>query len=303
MGVLPCPLSHSASLAASVVLPEPCRPASMITVGGTLANRSRRSSPPRMPTSSSLTILTTCWAGFSAPETSSPLARSLTRAMNCLTTGSATSASSREMRISRAVASMSAADSRPRPRREEKTCVRRSDRVSNTRPRLPNGLRYPRPVGPMPRPGPRHPWSIAPWLIALWLITQRGQDRVRDRAAQFGVGQRLAVTVGHVEHVDHLPPERLHPPPAHAQPPLPQRPADPPEQAGSVLGPHLHHGRGLGRVVDHAHLGRGTIRGARPDRTRAALVPVLDRQPPLNHPAQVRGHQGGVGRVAELRLR
>ena len=52
--------------------------------------------------SSSLTILMTCWAGFSAAETSSPLARSLTRAMNCLTTGSATSASSRAMRISRA---------------------------------------------------------------------------------------------------------------------------------------------------------------------------------------------------------
>ena len=90
--------------------------------------------------SSSLTILMTCWAGFSAAETSSPLALSLTRAMNCLTTGSATSASSRAMRISRAVASMSAGDSRPRPRREEKTCVSRSERVSNTRPRLPGGL-------------------------------------------------------------------------------------------------------------------------------------------------------------------
>ena len=136
-GVLPCPLSHSASLAASVVLPEPCRPASMMTVGGTLANRSRLVSPPRMPTSSSCTILMTCCAGFSAAETSSPLARSLTRAMNCLTTGSATSASSRAMRISRVVASMSAADSRPRPRSAEKTCVNRSDRVSNTLSRLP----------------------------------------------------------------------------------------------------------------------------------------------------------------------
>ena len=42
-----------------------------------LGEASRRVSPPRMPTSSSLTILTTCWAGFSAPETSAPLARSL----------------------------------------------------------------------------------------------------------------------------------------------------------------------------------------------------------------------------------
>ena len=74
----------------------------------------------------------TCCAGFSAPETSSPLARSLTRAMNARTTGSATSASSSAIRISRAVASMSAGDSRPLPRREEKTCVSRSERVSNT---------------------------------------------------------------------------------------------------------------------------------------------------------------------------
>ena len=50
----------------------------MITVGGFLANRSRRVSPPRIVTSSSLTILTTCWAGLSAWLTSSPRARSLT---------------------------------------------------------------------------------------------------------------------------------------------------------------------------------------------------------------------------------
>ncbi len=109
----------------------------MITVGGTLANRSRRVSPPKIVMSSSCTILITCWAGFSAAETSSPVARSLTRAMNCRTTGSATSASSSAMRISRAVASMSAADSRPLPRSEEKTCVSRSDRVSNTKLRVP----------------------------------------------------------------------------------------------------------------------------------------------------------------------
>ena len=36
-GVWPCPRSQRASLPASVVLPEPCRPASMITVGGCLA--------------------------------------------------------------------------------------------------------------------------------------------------------------------------------------------------------------------------------------------------------------------------
>ena len=48
-------------------------------------------------------------------------ARSRTLAMNSRTTGSATSASSSAILISRQVASMSAWDSRPRPRSEEKT--------------------------------------------------------------------------------------------------------------------------------------------------------------------------------------
>ena len=104
----------------------------MITVGGVLAKASWRVWPPRMPISSSLTILTTCWAGFSAPETSAPLARSLMRAMKARTTGSDTSASSSASRISRAVASMSASVSRPLPRRPASAPVNRSDRDSNT---------------------------------------------------------------------------------------------------------------------------------------------------------------------------
>ena len=50
------------------------------------------------------------------------------------TTGSATSASSSAMRISRAVASMSASESRPLPRRLARAPQRRSERVSNTCP-------------------------------------------------------------------------------------------------------------------------------------------------------------------------
>ena len=50
----------------------------MMTVGGFFANCRRRCSPPRIATSSSLTICTTCWAGFSALLTSSPSARSRT---------------------------------------------------------------------------------------------------------------------------------------------------------------------------------------------------------------------------------
>ncbi len=131
-GWCPCPLSQRASLPASVVLPEPCRPASMITVGGCLANCSRRVSPPRTPTSSSCTILMTCCAGLRALCTSEPRARSLTELMKARTTGSATSASSRASRISRAVASMSASVSRPLPRSLVKIPLSRSLSVSNT---------------------------------------------------------------------------------------------------------------------------------------------------------------------------
>lgn len=131
-GAWPWPLSQRPSFPASVVLPAPWRPASMITVGGCLAKRRRRVSPPRMPTSSSLTILMTCWAGFSAWETSAPVARSLICLMKARTTGSATSASSSAIRISRAVASMSASDRRPLPRRFLNVAARRSERVSNT---------------------------------------------------------------------------------------------------------------------------------------------------------------------------
>lgn len=44
------------------------------TVGGFDAKAIRMASPPRVAVSSSLTIFTTCWAGFSAPESSSPTA-------------------------------------------------------------------------------------------------------------------------------------------------------------------------------------------------------------------------------------
>ncbi len=56
----------------------------MMTVGGFLANCRRRCWPPRIATSSSLTICTTCCAGFSARLTSSPSARSRTFAVNSL---------------------------------------------------------------------------------------------------------------------------------------------------------------------------------------------------------------------------
>ena len=51
--------SHRPSLPARVVLPAPCRPASMMTAGRP-DRSSSRVCPPRISTSSSLTILTTC---------------------------------------------------------------------------------------------------------------------------------------------------------------------------------------------------------------------------------------------------
>src|SRR5918992_953871 len=84
----------------------------------------------------------TCCAGLSAWDTSTPRARSLTALMKARTTGRATSASSSAMRISRAVASMSASVSLPLPRRPVKTLSRRSERGSNTaRPQKVTGAR------------------------------------------------------------------------------------------------------------------------------------------------------------------
>ena len=85
----------------------------MMTVGGFFANDSSPVAPPRISISWSLTILTTCCAGFSAFETSSPSARSRTTEVNSRTTGTATSASSSARRISRMVLSTSASDRRP----------------------------------------------------------------------------------------------------------------------------------------------------------------------------------------------
>src|SRR5690349_21353942 len=131
-GAWPLDFSHLPNLPAAVVLPAPCRPARSTTVGGFFANCSSLVSPPRMPTSSSLTILMTCCAGLRLCETSAPSARAFTRSRNALTTGTATSASSSASRISRNVASTSSSLSRPLPRSVVNTASSRSERASNT---------------------------------------------------------------------------------------------------------------------------------------------------------------------------
>src|SRR5665213_3082991 len=130
-GLRPCCLNQRASLADAVVLPEPWSPASRMTVGGRLAYRIWRVSPPRMATSSSLTILMTCWPGLKLWESSSPTHRSRSAVVNLRTTPISTSASRRAVRISRSTSSTSASVRRPRPRSRVRMPSNRSVRLSN----------------------------------------------------------------------------------------------------------------------------------------------------------------------------
>ena len=123
-----------------VVLPEPCRPTSITAAGGLAAAIWISAlSPPSISTRWSLTILMTCWPGATLFSTSAPTAFSRTPATKSLTTGSATSASSRAMRTSRSAASTSASLSAPRRVSVSKTPPNLPDRLSNTcRSRRPN---------------------------------------------------------------------------------------------------------------------------------------------------------------------
>src|SRR5579871_1704928 len=130
-GLRPCFLNQAASLPQSVVLPVPCRPHNMMTVGGEGARLSRDSVPPSSVTNSSLTILTTCCTGERLSSTSTPTDRSLTRAIKSLTTRKLTSASSSAWRTSRIASLTSASLTRPLPRRRLKTLCNLSLRLSN----------------------------------------------------------------------------------------------------------------------------------------------------------------------------
>ena len=125
-------MRNFASFAVAVVLPDPCRPAMRITVGGRGANATPALEPPMSAVSSSLTILTTCWPGFSWFSTSEPRQRSLTVEVNDLTTLKLTSASSSARRISRIVALTSASVSVPRERTSASVAWSFSESVSNT---------------------------------------------------------------------------------------------------------------------------------------------------------------------------
>src|SRR3990172_2612349 len=105
----------SASLAAVVVLPEPCRPTSITTDGGVAAAVRRPSPAPSRFSSSSWTILMTCCPGVRLSRTSLPTARSRTAATKSRATRRFTSASRRTMRTWRSASSTSRSVRRPRP--------------------------------------------------------------------------------------------------------------------------------------------------------------------------------------------
>ena len=141
-----CPFRRLAIFAAVVVLPEPCSPTSM-TATGEGAFRSMPlvlvapspppgpppGPPPSISTRWSWTILTTICAGVTDRSTSCPSAFSRTAATKSLTTGSATSASSSAIRISRKAVPTSASVSAPWRRSRSNTSPRRSLRLSNIR--------------------------------------------------------------------------------------------------------------------------------------------------------------------------
>ncbi len=88
-------------MATVVVLPEPCKPTSITTVGGFGASSSRAFWPPISAVNSSCTILTTCCAGVRLAITSWPVARWRTTLTKLRTTLKFTSASRRASRTSR----------------------------------------------------------------------------------------------------------------------------------------------------------------------------------------------------------
>ena len=91
-----------------VVLPAPCNPTIIITVGifGDLINSAV--SEPNIFVNSSSTIFTTCCAGDKLSKTSAPTARSRTFLVNSFTTCKFTSASNKARRISRIISFTSA---------------------------------------------------------------------------------------------------------------------------------------------------------------------------------------------------
>jgi hypothetical protein len=121
-----------AILAVVVVLPPPCRPTIRTGAGGlSILSAPGSSSPVSTWTSSSWTILMTCWPGVTDFVTAAPVAFFSTALMNWRATGSETSASSSATRTSRMAVRTSSSLSAPCLVSRSKTPPRRSERFSN----------------------------------------------------------------------------------------------------------------------------------------------------------------------------
>ncbi len=112
-------------------MPEPCRPAIRITVGGRGEKLSPREAPPISAVSSSRDDLDDLLAGVELADDVRPQAALLDLAVNSLTTLKLTSASSSARRISRIARSMSCSLSVPRWRTSERVACSFSERASN----------------------------------------------------------------------------------------------------------------------------------------------------------------------------
>ena len=122
---------NNANLPAVVVLPAPCKPTIMTTVGGLFAILMEVFSPPIKLVSSSCTILITCCPGVKDCMTSEPSARSETVLTNSLTTLKLTSASNNANLTSRIIVLISASVTFPLPRIFCIVACKRSDNPSN----------------------------------------------------------------------------------------------------------------------------------------------------------------------------
>ncbi len=128
-----------------------------------------------------------------------PRARSRIAPVNVVTTGSATSASSRARRISRMVASMSASLSLPLPRRLRKVAVSRSDRQANTCVLPCEAAVHRRPAYPRPREPAIRVTSASGVIASIsrcavgervaQLLAPRGPG-LRARRLRVGLGER-----------------------------------------------------------------------------------------------------------------
>ncbi len=130
-GRLPCFFNCKASFPHSVVLPAPCNPHIIITVGSLELTSNFALPVPINAINSSFTILMTCCAGFSDSSTCCPTAFSETSLINCFATLMFTSASKSAMRTSRIAERISNSVSFPRLVSLENMWLSRSESEPN----------------------------------------------------------------------------------------------------------------------------------------------------------------------------